>query len=230
MIKLYEVGGSIRDEFLGVPTKDRDYCVIAESYDAMKTYLLEQGAKIYLERPEFVAIRCRMPGLGDSDFVLGRKDGFYSDGRHPDSVEIVTDIREELARRDFTINAMARDVETGEIIDPFDGKLDLSRRLIKFVGNPLDRLMEDKLRAFRALRFSVTKRFNFSIATMTAIEKLIPSDFDSVSTERIREELFKMFRVNTKLAFTYLFSHYPNLGKLVLDRGIWFKPTTESAN
>ena len=79
-VRVFKVGGAVRDQFLNRPNKDVDFAVEAESYDVMRNYILENGGKIYLETPEFLTIRGRMPDLGDADFVLCRKDGKYSDG------------------------------------------------------------------------------------------------------------------------------------------------------
>src|SRR5689334_19330699 len=99
-VKLYKVGGYVRDQVLGLKSKDIDYAVEAESYDAMKNHLIEKGAKIYLEQPQYFTIRGKLNDE-DADFVLCRKEGKYSDGRRPDTVEIGT-IYDDLARRDFT--------------------------------------------------------------------------------------------------------------------------------
>src|SRR6187431_1537064 len=107
MINYYLVGGYVRDEILGVQSKDIDFAVEAKSYDAMKEDILRRGMTIFQERPQFFAIRARHPQMGGVDFTLCRKDGFYSDYRHPDDVRI-GDIYDDLARRDFTVNAIAR--------------------------------------------------------------------------------------------------------------------------
>jgi tRNA nucleotidyltransferase (CCA-adding enzyme) len=227
-IRMYEVGGTIRDRLLGIKNTDHDFCVIAESYAAMKTFLVSKGAHIYMEKEEFLTLKCRYPGLGNADFVLGRKDGFYTDGRRPDSVHIVDNIEDELSRRDFTMNAMAVDMGTTKLIDPFDGQNDIKNKCIRFVGDPQERLMEDRLRAFRALRFAVTKRFNLHFDTKSALNNLQSFNFQSVSTSRIREEIFKMFKVDTKKTFSLLFVEYPQLGEVIIGRDIWFKPTTET--
>ena len=109
---IYQVGGSLRDECLGRPCKDFDFSVEAPSYEAMREHLVQDGYTIFLEKPEYLTIRARFPKGHPqervcADFVLCRKDGFYSDGRRPDTVEPGT-IYDDLARRDFTMNAMAR--------------------------------------------------------------------------------------------------------------------------
>ena len=226
--KTYLVGGAVRDEMLGLPCKDLDYVVLAPSFDAMRDALLADGCKIFVEKPEFLTIRAKHPTLGCVDFACARTDGIYSDGRRPDSTGIATDIVQDLSRRDFTVGAMARDIETNELIDPFNGQKDLANRVLRAVGNPNDRLMEDKLRAFRALRFATTKHLTMSFPVREAIFNLsLPSDYDSVSTERIYEEILKMFRCDSEFAFHLLFNEFRVLGQVVRQRGIWFKPTLE---
>jgi tRNA nucleotidyltransferase (CCA-adding enzyme) len=222
----YLVGGAVRDELLGIPCKDLDYVVVAPSFEAMKKDLLEQGCKIFVEKPEFLTIRCNHPELGCVDFAVARKDGEYSDGRHPDSTCIADNLEQDLARRDFTCNAMAKSLDHGRILDPFNGRLSIESKHLMCVGNPIDRLNEDKLRAFRAVRFAVTKGFGIHHDILSAISDLKVTDFDGVSTERIREELFKTFKSNWIRGFE-LIDFSPVLREVVKARGIWFRPTTE---
>lgn len=216
-MKIYEVGGTIRDEILGIPNKDKDYAVEAESYADMYEYILESGGTIWQERLEFGSIRAKMPKLGDADFTICRVDGFYSDGRHPDYIKPGT-ILDDLARRDFTMNAIARDIETGEIIDPYDGQGDIKRRIIYSVGNAEDRMNEDALRMFRAIRFAITKNMHIDFK----IKKFILDipDFRyllyNVSQERIYEEMAKMFVHNTHLTWFYM-NNFPKLFGWVFD-------------
>jgi len=196
-IKVYEVGGSIRDSLMGLPCKDRDFCVIAKSYEDMKNYLLSRGAVIYLERPQFFAIRCKLPGLGDSDFTLARKEGFYSDGRHPNEVVICETIEEELCRRDFTIGAMARG-EDGIIIDPFNGLQDIKDKLLRCVGDTQERFKEDYLRMMRAVRFHITKGFELHYDIQRCLDSYaFVNKLKLVSRERVYEELRKCFEYDT---------------------------------
>jgi tRNA nucleotidyltransferase (CCA-adding enzyme) len=223
-IKIYEVGGAVRDKLLGLKPKDIDYAVEAPSWEAMRQFILERGGQIFLETPQYFTIRAKVPDIGAADFVLCRRDGKYIDGRHPESVEVGT-IFDDLRRRDFTINAMARDIVTNELFDPHGGRLDLRDNVLRFVGDADERLKEDRLRAFRAVRFAVTKEFSMHIDTKRALSKLYSSDFINVSTERIREELVKTFQKDSVIAFDLIFGQYPMLGMTVLERGIWFKPT-----
>jgi len=227
-IHIFQVGGSIRDELLGVKSKDIDFAVEAPSFDAMRQEIVNRGGKIFLETPKFLTIRANVPDIGSADFVLCRKDRAYSDGRRPDEVT-VGDIFDDLARRDFTMNAIARNVRTKAIIDPHMGVEDIEQRIIRCVGNPLQRFTEDKLRVFRALRFSVTKDFSVEPETVAAMRVITTrnSNFDAVSTERIREELLKMFAHDWLESFLALREF--DLLDLIEARGIWFKPTIEKA-
>jgi tRNA nucleotidyltransferase (CCA-adding enzyme) len=224
MTKIYQVGGSVRDKILGVKSKDIDFAVEAESFDAMREKIISLGGKIFLETPQFLTIRANVPELGSADYVLCRKDGAYSDGRRPESVT-VGNIFDDLARRDFTMNAMAIDTATGRILDPHLGLVDIIHKQIVCVGDANVRMAEDKLRAFRAVRFAVTKGFIIHALTCAAIERLAPDSFDAVSTERIREEMLKMFEVDSYDSFFHLFERFPNLGEVVRRRDIWFKPS-----
>ena len=223
-IRIYEVGGAVRDRILGVPSKDIDYAVEAPSYEDMKNYITADGAEIFLESPEYVTIRARM-GKTVADFVLCRKDGTYSDGRRPDSVEIGT-IYDDLARRDFTINAIAID-EYGNYIDPFNGIRDIENRVIRCVGNSEDRMREDYLRLLRAARFSITKRMviNDEIERLFYNNSMLSSFALSVSVDRIREELYKMFNYSTLDTIDF-FGRYKGFS-LACFNNLWLKPTSE---
>lgn len=224
-IKFYQVGGSVRDAILGVKSKDIDFAVEAESFDAMREAIMQGGGKIFLETPQYLTIRAHMPELGDADYVLCRKDGEYKDGRRPETVEVGT-ILDDLARRDFTMNAIAIDrTDTGGLVDPYDGQGDIKLKLIRCVGDAKQRFAEDKLRVFRAIRFAVTKGFRIEHATNLAIQEV--NDFSGVSTERIRDELFKMFKADSVQAMNLLTFEYPYLLRIIQERDIWFKPTTE---
>jgi len=123
-----------------------------------------------------------------------RIDNEYRDGRHPDSVSFTPSILEDLKRRDFTINAMAYDLEEGRLLDPHQGREDLKRKLIRAIGNPLERFREDGLRPVRACRFAA--QFGFTIEEKTFAS--IPRALDTValvSAERLRDELLRLLAV-----------------------------------
>jgi tRNA nucleotidyltransferase (CCA-adding enzyme) len=223
-MNIFEVGGTIRDALLGLKNKDRDFAVEAESYDAMKEEFLARGGTIYLERPQFFAIRGKLPEIGDADYVLCRRDGFYSDGRHPDSVEIGT-IFDDLARRDFTSGAMAKNIETGEIIDPFNGKADTLARILRCVGDTEKRMEEDALRMLRAIRFNIVKKFSLDSDIYLFLRDERNAELlNSVSVERIREELLKCFDCDT-LATLEMLRSFPALEKNIFARNLKLTPT-----
>lgn len=232
------VGGAVRDELLGRPSKDLDFCVeipelIGQPADvgfaAMRDAIESEGFTIFQETPDKVTLRAKFPKGHTNeklvgDFVLCRKDGPTKDGRRPEWVE-VADIAADLARRDFTVNALAKN-EDGSILDLHGGLRDLGSKTLRFVGNPEDRLREDALRAFRGVRFSITKGFSLDSAARSAIRGMHADQFEAVSTERIREELLRCFAHDTWRTLNTL-SQFPVLLDLALDRGIWLKPTVE---
>ncbi len=199
-MKKFEVGGCVRDSLMGRRSNDVDYVVEAPSFDAMREGIVAEGATIFVESPQFNTIRARI-GRETFDFVLARKDGQYKDGRRPESVEAGT-LMDDLARRDFTINAIARD-EDGTLIDPFGGIADIQARVIRCVGNADERFREDGLRILRAVRFAVTLGFAIDSKTLDAM-KYNRSMIHRVSVERIREEMEKAFQADTVAAFRWL--------------------------
>jgi tRNA nucleotidyltransferase (CCA-adding enzyme) len=232
MIKAYLVGGYVRDQLLGVQSKDLDYTVVAPSYSAMVEWIKEQRGKIFIENPEYLTVRAHLQGKKAADFVLARRDGTYTDGRRPDLVEPGT-LYDDLARRDFTMNAMAYDEETGEYIDPHKGKEDLAKGIIRCVGDTKQRFSEDALRMLRALRFSVTKNMLMSGEILESFfdEELIEKLRNNVSMERKREELMKAFSHNTIITMKHLI-HFHKLGEACLGTDLepkmWLLPTTKT--
>lgn len=228
-MKIYEVGGTLRDEFLNLKNTDKDYAVEADSYASMRTYILACGGKIWQEREEFGTIRAKMPKIGDADFTICRIDGFYSDNRRPDDIKVGT-ILDDLARRDFTMNAIARDIDTGEILDPFNGRRDIESKIIRCVGNTEERMYEDALRIFRAIRFSVTKNMGIDYKLKKFIWDIPDFGFllRGISQERIYEEMTKMYTYNTHYTWYYM-DLFPKVFGWVFDStDIRLKPTLES--
>ena len=227
-IKFYLVGGCVRDEILGHRPSDIDYSVEAESFDKLKSHLLENKFEIYVEKPEYGSLKAKCPLTKVvSDYTLCRKDGAYSDYRRPDSIE-VSNILEDLSRRDFTMNAIAK--IDNKYFDPFKGIDDINRELIRCVGSAFDRLTEDPLRGLRALRFSITKKFTISsdILEIISTETFI-NNFKTLAKERIQAELQKMFQCDT-IGSIKLLSSLNNefLEVLFSDAGIWLLPTLKS--
>lgn len=203
--RIFDVGGFVRDALLGVPSKDRDCSVVIEGAPAdltveagfalLREHLVGEGFRIFVETPEHATIRALPPVRGDltADFVLARKDGPSSDGRRPDFVTVGT-LADDLDRRDFTVNALARDCVTGELHDRHDGVADLDARILRFVGDPMARIHEDSLRVMRALRFHVTRGFAFHESVLDALHSPeVPALLARVSEERREAELRSMF-------------------------------------
>jgi tRNA nucleotidyltransferase/poly(A) polymerase len=231
-MKFYEVGGAVRDSLMGVESKDVDFAVEAPSFEAMEAALKELGFIVFLSTPEFYTIRAQVPKghpllkrTKVADFVLCRKDSPTGDGRRPDFVEAGT-ILDDLARRDFTINAIARDTETGELIDPHGGQGDIINEVLKFVGNPMTRIQEDGLRVLRGFRFLITKELKAHHVTQEALHSdLAVEMLKKVSVERIREELDKMFNCDT-IASLYIFESISTRMQAAIFRdGLRLTPT-----
>lgn len=224
------VGGAVRDELMGLRSKDWDFVCIADSFEAMEQSLLDDGFQIFVTTPEFFTIRAHGPkgfqfaghdfGKQTFDFVWAREDGPYSDGRRPDWVKPGT-LLTDLGRRDFACNAIAKAAD-GTLIDPFNGQQDISHRIIRAVGDPYERFEEDALRILRAMRFSVTKRFNIDFTTRLAMEDKAAT-VAGVSAERVREELTKMFNADPLETISMLddFAMFP----IIFGMGINFQPT-----
>lgn len=225
-MQIFEVGGSLRNELLGLPAKDRDFAVLAQSYDEMVAYLLAQGCTIYQARPQFVSVKAKHPTLGAVDFTLARKESFYTDARHPDSVRPAETIEEDLARRDFTMNAMAREIGTTKIIDPFDGKDSIKRQVITCVGDPITRFNEDRLRVFRAIRFACQLNFRLCSFESRAIEYFTENDFEKLPKEMVQIEMKKAFEADSFRAMQLLLE-FSWIAKAMFQKGIWLKPTFE---
>lgn len=222
MAKFYIVGGYIRDELLGVKSKDIDYAVEAESFADMRNAIVERCGEIYLETPEYFTIRANVPKLGTCDYVLCRKESDYTDGRRPDRVEVGT-LLDDLSRRDFTVNAIARD-EAGNYIDPFGGMEDIKDKVLKCVGYARNRFSEDYLRLLRAIRFCVTKNFTLDEEIKDCLEdSTMRSKIKKVSVERVREELYKAFKHNT--IYTIELISMFGLEDVLFSSGLWLEPT-----
>ena len=182
----YAVGGCVRDSLLGQTPHDWDLCTSATPEQVLElfgeahciptglqhgTVTVKHGGELY-------------------EITTFRTEGAYSDGRHPDQVAFVPDVKEDLARRDFTINAMAYNAEEG-LIDPFGGQNDLAVGIVRAVGEPQRRFEEDALRILRLYRFAARFRFAIDPATGQAARALC-RHLDCVSEERIAEELSRL--------------------------------------
>lgn len=238
MFQFAEVGGAVRDSFLGVDSKDVDFVAVSEqqfytaddAFAALVSFLSESGFKVFLETPEFFTVRAQVPNnhplksrTNVADFVLARKDGPSSDGRRPDYVLPGT-LFDDLQRRDFTVNAMA--ILNGELVDPFNGKQDLKNNLLRFVGDPVDRIAEDGLRVMRALRFFITKGFDMDADTWDAVNSDFAAEMlGKVSVERVSEELNRMFFVNTLESMKLITSLSDSMQTAIFRDGLRLMPT-----
>ena len=238
----YEVGGKIRDEFLGLPNKDVDYVAVpseelllkftqaSDMFNILDEYLMSKNFEIFLRTPDCYTIRAKFPKdheySGVADFVMARKEiGYIPNTRTP--IVVPGTLYDDLSRRDATVNALAKDRD-GNIIDFFNGLDDLKKGLIK---TPLDckiTIEDDPLRILRYLRFSITK--GFTIDEELEFE-MFHYDYELkmcvVSNQRIRDELFKCFKHDT-LKTIKLLTKFEKLRDYVFTHtDLWLKPTNE---
>lgn len=192
----YAVGGCVRDALLGRRANDWDICTSALPGETLALFGEENCIPTGLKHG---TVTVKMDG-GLYEVTTFRTEGAYSDGRHPDSVAFVADVRDDLARRDFTINAMAYNEQDG-LIDPFGGREDLlNRRIVRAVGTARERFAEDALRIMRLLRFASRFGFDIEDETYTAAIEL-RARLACVSGERIREELMKLLETQKPAAY-----------------------------
>lgn len=180
----YVVGGCVRDSILGRSPDDWDITTSAKPEEVkalfrrtVDTGLIHGTVTVMLDKEGF-------------EVTTYRVDGEYEDGRHPKEVSFTASLEEDLKRRDFTINAMAYNPKRG-LVDLFGGVQDMENRIIRCVGNPLERFTEDALRILRAVRFSAQLGFSIEGETLKAISVLAPN-LKYVSAERIQVELLKL--------------------------------------
>jgi tRNA nucleotidyltransferase (CCA-adding enzyme) len=192
----YLVGGSVRDSILGRPSKDYDICTSAtpeqisalfEDVDLVGAHF---GVCIVHEGDEQVEV------------ATFRLDGAYSDNRRPDQVKYTLDVKEDLARRDFTINGLLMDKD-GQVIDYVDGLTDIHTKTIRCIGDPKKRFHEDALRMLRAIRFEAQLDFRIEHKTQRDIINNAHL-LSNISAERIRDEFNKALLCNASLAFSTL--------------------------
>lgn len=238
----YEVGGKVRDEILGLQSKDVDYVAVpdetllgqhteaSDMFGVLSQYLTTEKFQIFLETPDCYTIRARFPQghryEGVADFVMARKEVGYVPGTRTPIIKPGT-LFDDLERRDFTLNALAKDGD-GKIIDYFDGMKHLKEKVLI---TPLDTKVtfdDDPLRILRAIRFSITKDFTIP---QEMWHEIYHYDYEKkmsvVSAERIREELFKCFKHDTIGTFDMLHD-FVHLRNYIFTRTpLWLKPTME---
>ena len=182
----YAVGGCVRDSLLGRSPNDWDLCTSALPEQIQSVFADQRLVNTGLKHGTVTVVLDHVP----FEITTYRVDGAYTDHRHPDGVTFVHDVREDLARRDFTVNAMAFSDADG-LVDAFGGQQDLRAGLIRCVGEPSLRFEEDALRILRALRFASVFDFAIDPATDEALRRLAPT-LRRVAAERIREEFVKL--------------------------------------
>lgn len=186
----YVVGGCVRDSILGKYPHDWDICSPVPAIELMQHFKYK-GYKVIPTGLKHGTIAVILHNK-KYEITTFRKDGGYSDGRHPDNVEWTSNLKEDLSRRDFTINAMAYNSEEG-LIDPFGGLKDLENRLVKCVGTPDVRFQEDALRILRAIRFAIRLGFRIETNTQVSIHRN-KNLLSNISVERITSELCLMLK------------------------------------
>jgi tRNA nucleotidyltransferase/poly(A) polymerase len=240
MAQIFKVGGCIRDKFLGVDSKDIDFTFVCdnsttvdEGWNEMLTWLMENKFEIFLTTPDCFTIRAKFPknhnfeGLV-ADFVMARKEvGYIEDTRRP-ILELGT-LEDDLLRRDFTVNALAEDID-GNLIDLFGGVDDLKAGILRTPLDPHITMMDDPLRILRALRFTITKDLTMSGDIWEAIQQpgILKKLELTVSSERIREEINKMMRFDTVRSFRLpmdIDNIIPGFLELIFKDGMWLIPT-----
>lgn len=241
MPHIYRVGGCIRDKFLGIDSKDIDFTFVLDDlnwtvesgFEIMTDWMTVNGFEIFLSTPDCFTIRAKFPkdhqftGLV-ADFVMARKEVGYIEGTRRPILELGT-LEDDLLRRDFTLNALAEDID-GNIIDLFGGIEDLK---IGVLRTPMDAnitMMDDPLRILRALRFTITKDFVMSDDIWEAMKQpnILKKLEQTVSGQRIREEIDKMMRFNTVRSFRLLMDVdeiNPGFLELIFKDGMWLMPT-----
>lgn len=191
----YVVGGCVRDSLLGLTPHDWDLCTSALPQQVMELFGAQRCIPTGLQHG---TVTVKQSGAL-YEITTFRTEGTYTDGRHPDEVHFVPDVREDLARRDFTINAMAYNEKEG-LVDPFGGQADLQSGIVRAVGVPRQRFTEDALRILRLYRFAA--RFGFAIDPPTAqAAQELCAHLDCVSVERIEEELAKLLTAPAPAAY-----------------------------
>ena len=238
-MKIFEVGGCVRDELLGLESKDIDFTVVLddtslsvdEGWNKMLKWLRSEGFSLFLETKDCFTVRGKFPkghkneGLV-GDFVMSRKEVGVIPGTRKPILELGT-LEDDLMRRDFTVNSLCKD-EDGKIIDLFEGVYDLRIKVLRTPLDPMITLLDDPLRMLRGLRFSITK--GFIIDSKLWDSMLDPRVLDKlkevVSHERMREEITKMMKHDT-IKSLKLLNKIPGLMEVIFSNGMWLMPTTK---
>lgn len=185
----YLVGGAVRDFIMGRTPSDFDVATNAKPEEVMKLFkfVVPTGIAHGTVTVHF--------NKNEIEVTTFRTESDYSDGRHPDKVEYAGHIEEDLSRRDFTMNAIAISLKDFSIVDPYGGQKDIKSKIIRTVGNPHERFMEDGLRPIRAIRFSSQLKFKIEQNTYKEIsDSDVLNKIKSISVERFRDEFLKLLK------------------------------------
>jgi poly(A) polymerase len=240
MPKIFEVGGCVRDKILGIESNDIDFTfvlddlngTVEQGFEHMTQWLKSEGFEIFLSTPDCFTIRAKFPKghkhQGVADFVMARKEIGYIPGTRKPILELGT-LADDLIRRDFTLNALAED-EDGKLIDLFGGLEDLKNGMLRTPINPEITMMDDPLRILRCWRFFVTKGFAIDLKIWDAMRQpgILKKLETTVSSERIREELFKMFKHDTVKSLELLSiveADIPGMMSLLFKNGLHLEPS-----
>jgi tRNA nucleotidyltransferase/poly(A) polymerase len=243
MFKFYEVGGKVRDELMGVKSKDIDYVAVPDQsllytrldagaiFNLLVKHLDEKGYERFLTTPECFTVRAKFPEGSYhegtvADFVMARKEVGYHPGTRIPLIMPGT-LYDDLERRDFTVNAIAKD-EDGNYIDPFKGQYDIKAKVLRTPLPCEQTFNDDPLRILRAIRFKITKGF---VIPSEMRDVIVNYDYKNrmpvVSEERIREELFKCFKHDSLITMATL-CDITKLSLYIFDNTkLWLKPTNE---
>ncbi|MDD7013721.1 MAG: HD domain-containing protein [Spirochaetales bacterium] len=187
--KAYLVGGAVRDALLGKENHDWDIATDASPEQVMKIF-----KKVIPTGIAHGTVTVHIFNL-QLETTTFRTDSYYSDGRHPDKISFASTIEEDLSRRDFTMNAIAADLGTGVLTDPFNGRQDICDKKIRTVGNPFERFDEDGLRPVRAVRFASQLGFDIEEKTFAALsDSAVLKKTSLISVERFRDEFCKILK------------------------------------
>jgi tRNA nucleotidyltransferase/poly(A) polymerase len=242
MPDLFEVGGKVRDELLGLKNNDIDYAFVLnadevenqsidQAFEFMGDWMRSEGFQIFLSKPDAVTIRAKFADSKETaDFVLAKRDlGAGALAQPPLGRIVPGNLADDLERRDFTVNAMARS-QSGELIDLFDGQRDLADRVLRTPIDPIKTLADDPLRAIRAVRFSVKLGFHLAPDLVEALhDPRLPELMAQVSTDRVRDELAKSMKIDTWGTLNLLHQLPEALVRDWLQRpNFWLMPTVKS--
>jgi tRNA nucleotidyltransferase/poly(A) polymerase len=236
----YLVGGAVRDKLLNIVNKDLDYVFVFDDVNQFKSVddafnemynIIKDKGEIFLSTPSCYTIRYKDRITKQvKDVVMARKEIGYTEGTRRPILKLGS-LEDDLIRRDFTLNAMAEDID-GNLIDLFDGRWALENKLLITPRDSKITMLDDPLRLLRAMRFSITKGFTITprIWETCLMDSVVDKLEQVVSGERIREEVMKMFKHDTIKTLDLIREiNYlnPRIVEIIFGKGMWLKPTFE---